>query len=247
LKSETDYGLPGDIVEPKFFYMKMLFWICLVVLSIVSRSQTPETYTIKPDAHVLDVIPVKEIYHYSDFVPGTVVFRHGAATAGRLNYNSLEAAVQFIDLKGDTLSLANEHTILYILIAKDTFYYNDGYIRLLTGSSSVKLGEQVFFKEFIQKPGAYGLSSATTATNNLTALLAKRSVDLNVNQEIVLVKNTSYLIGNKFNEFVPFDRKSIMKMFPRKKPDIDEYLKKNKVNYSKKEDLIKLVDFLKGM
>jgi hypothetical protein len=156
----------------------------------------------------------------------------------------LVAELQFIDPKGDTLSLANEATILIALIGKDTFYYSQGYVRQLTSGKHLKIGERIAFKEFINKPGAYGLSSATTATNNVSNLLNLRSQQLNVSQEIVLVKNTNYLLGDKFNWFVIADKNTVLRFLPDKRPEIEDFIEKNKTNFNNGEDLVKLAKFI---
>ena len=181
---------------------------------MVANSQRPKTYTVPAGVDVKDIVPQKEIFQYPNFIQGVVVFRDGTSAPGKLNYNRLVAELQFVDPKGDTLSLANEKNMLIALVGKDTFYYSQGYVRLLTSGQHLKIGERVAFKEFINKPGAYGLSSATTATNNVSDLLNLRSQQLNVSQEIVLVKNTNYLLGDKFNGFVIADKNTVLRFLP---------------------------------
>ena len=227
--------------------MKWFLSIYGVLSCAVSWAQAPVTYTIKPGIELRTVIPASEIYRYPSFTMGTVVFKDGLTSTGKLNYNALISEMQFIDAKGDTLALANEQTFRYVLVANDTFYFSQGYIRIIKGNEKVKFGEKVAFREYVQKPGAYGLSTATTATNNLTAILDKRSVALDASQELVVVKNVTWLIGDRFNLFVPADKKNIFKMFPRQKQAIEEYLKNNEVNFSKEDDLIRLTGFLGGL
>ncbi|MEI9946128.1 MAG: hypothetical protein WDN26_18135 [Chitinophagaceae bacterium] len=228
--------------------MKLFFLFCSILLSAVcSAQQNAGTYTIKAGENIFDVIPSKEIFQYPDFIQGTVVFKNGTATGGKLNYNSLIAAIQFIDAKGDTLSLANEETVNYIQVSRDTFYYNEGYLRLLAGNASIKLAERVFFQEFVQKPGSYGLSTATTATNTISSIIDKRAIDLNTSQEVVLVKSKVFLIAGKFNDFVIADKKNILKMFKRQQDKIKEYFDKNAIEFNKEDDLIKVTNFLKGL
>lgn len=227
--------------------MRLLFWSCSVLLYTVCRAQNPEKYTVKPGADIRDVIPMTEIYQYPGFVSGTVVFKDGLSSAGTLNYNILIGEIQFIDPKGDTLSLANEETIRHVLIYRDTFYYDDGYLRLIKAGGVVKLAERVFFKEHIQKPGFYELSSATTATNSLSSILEKRSYELNTDQEIILIKTNLYFIGNRFNDFFYADKKNLLRTFSRHKAPIEDYLNKDKVDFSKEADLIKLMKFLETL
>jgi len=224
--------------------MRLACCICMILLAVVVTAQRPKTYTVPAGVEVKEIVPPNEIYQFPQFVQGLVLFKDGTSAPGRLNYNRLIAELQFIDPKGDTLSLANEQTIRIAFIGSDTFYYSDGYVRQIAGGSHPKMGERIAFKEFIQKPGAYGLSSATTATNNLSVLLNQRSIDLNVSQELVLVKNTNYLIGDKFNAFVVADKNAILKMFPDKRPAIEDFIEKNKISFTKSDHMVQLGKFL---
>lgn len=227
--------------------MRLVCCVCAILLGTAASGQRPVSYTVKAGVEVKDVVPSKEIFQYPDFVQGVVVFKDGTSAPGRLNYNLLVAEIQFIDPKGDTLSLANEQTIAIAILAKDTFYYSEGYVRQLAGGSNIKVGERVAFKEYIQKPGAYGLSSATTATNNLSVLLNKRSMDLSVSQELVLVKTSNILIGDKYNAFVLADRKTVLRMFPGKRSKIEDFIDRNNTSFNKRDDVVQLVKFLETL
>jgi len=224
--------------------MRVVCCIFSILLSVAVTAQRLKTYTVPAGVEVKEVVPANEIYQFSQFVQGLVIFKDGTSAPGRLNYNRLIAEIQFIDPKGDTLSLANEQMIRTAIIGTDTFYYSDGYVRQLAGGSRVKIGERIAFKEYIQKPGAYGLSSATTATNNLSVLLNRRSVDLNVSQELVLVKNTNYLVGDKFNAFVVAEKNVILKMFPDNRSAIEDFIEKNKISFIKPDHMVQLGKFL---
>jgi hypothetical protein len=224
--------------------MRLACCICLILFGVAATAQRPKTYTVPAGVEVKEIVPANEIYQYPNFIQGLVVFKDGTSAPGRLNYNRLIAEIQFIDPKGDTLSLANEQMIKTAFIGSDTFYYSEGYVRQLTGGSRVKMGERIAFREYIQKPGAYGLSSATTATNTISVLLNRRSVDLNVSQELVLVKNTNYLIGDKFNAFVVAEKNVILKMFPDNRSIIEDFIERNKISFTKSEHMVQLAKFL---
>ena len=220
-----------------------------MVLSFSALQAQPlETYTVKPGDNILERIPLKVVFLYPAFTMGTVSFRDGRSVAGNLNYNLLIQAIQFIDGKGDTLALADENTIKQISITKDTFYYSDGYVKQFGNWTSVKLAERDFFKEFVQKPGSYGMSSAATAAHSINSVIVQGSTyKLNTDKEVVMVKAKQYFIGNKFNEFVAADKKNLLKLFPKQKKDILDYLDKNAVDFTKKEDLIRLSTFLQWL
>ena len=227
--------------------MRLACCICSLLLVVAVNAQRPKTYTVPAGVEVKDIVPAREIFQYPDFKQGVVIFRDGTSAPGKLNYNRLVAELQFIDPKGDTLSLANEKNILIALIGKDTFYYNEGYVRQLTGGQHLKIGERVAFKEFINKPGAYGLSSATTATNTVSDLLNLRSQKLEVSQELVLVKNTNYMVGDKFNWFVVADKNTILRFLPDKRAEIEDFIDKNKINFKNGDDLVKLAKFINSL
>lgn len=224
--------------------MRVVCCIYSILLSVPAIAQRAKTYTVPAGVEVKEIIPANEIYQFPQFVQGLVIFKDGKSAPGTLNYNRLIAELQFIDSKDDTLSLANEQMIRTAIIGSDTFYYSDGYVRQLAGGSRVKMAERIAFKEYIQKPGAYGLSSATTAANNLSVLINRRSVDLNVSQELVLVKNTNYLIGDKFNAFVIADKNAVLKMFPDKRSAIEDFIEKNKISFTKPDHMVQLGKFL---
>lgn len=228
--------------------MKTLLCCCLILFSTVVAAQNTVRYTIKPGEKVYNVIPSSEIFLYPQFGQGMVVFKDVLPTAAKLNYNSLFGEMQFINPKGDTLTLVNEPTIKHILVAKDTFYYADGCVKLITNNGITKLAERVSFAEFVQKPGSYELSSEATASNTITALRDGKTVGgEQVDQEVILVKTRVFYIGDRFNEFFKADRRSVLKMFPKHTTAIRNYFDKNKTDFNKAEDLKSLVNFLAGL
>ena len=106
--------------------MRLVCCISMLLLGMAVAAQRPKTYTVPAGVEVTDIVPQSEIFQYSKFTPGLVVFRDGTSAPGNLNYNRLVAELQFIAPKGDTLSLANEKNILIAFVGTDTFYYNEG-------------------------------------------------------------------------------------------------------------------------
>lgn len=225
--------------------MKFLLCICAVLSLSGLKGQNLETYTVKPEDNILDIIPLKSVFLYPSFVMGTVSFRDGRSVPGRLNYNLLLRAIQFIDEKGDTLSLADEFTIKQILITKDTFYYSDGYVKQIGNWTSVKLAERQYFKEFVQKPGSYGLSSSATAAHSINSVTVQgSSYRLNTDKEVIMVKAKQYFFGTRYDEFLVADKKNLLKLFPKQKKAIIDYLEANRIDFSREEDLTKLATAL---
>ena len=218
----------------------------LILFFSVASAQNQESYTIKPGENIVEVVQLKNLFQYPTFVSGSVFFRDGRVVKSQLNYNYFNAQIQFIDQKGDTLTLADENTIKHIIIAHDSFCYDEGYIQMMRQSGTVVLGKRVYFKDFEQKKGAYGLSSGTSSAINASSIVDQRAFNFNTEHEVTLVKNTDYVFGNK-NEFLLADKKNLVKLFPKYKKTIAEYLNDTSINFKQEEDLVKLFAFLKGL
>ena len=230
--------------------MKILlpFFFILIACSELP-AQDSTLVTIKAGNKVMDVLKPADIYYYPQFTNGKVFFRDGAKGGAKLNYTRLFDQMLFIDARGDTLALANEKLIKFIVIDRDTFYYEGGYIRLIGDDGVVKLAEkQVWVLADIQKIGTHNKPATTFAVTSFSTytngLDAAKSKDLILNEDIVLRKETLYYFGNEYDQFVPASKKKLLQLFPKEQLVIENYLKENNVNFNKKEDVEKLSWFL---
>lgn len=229
------------------YFMRYFLLVVVMFLGYAVHAQG-ETFTIKPGENFYEVIPFNAIFRYPKFIAGNVSFKDGRSVDGRLNYNMLIRQVQFIDPKGDTLSLADENTIRHIIIEKDTFYFSNEYVRQVACGKTIKLAESDFYKEFLQRPGSYGLASSATASNTITSILVQgKKFEVNSDQEMVLVRAKQYFIGTRFNEFFPADKKVLLKAFPKHRKKIEGFLDQHAIEVSNKEDLVKLAGFLETL
>lgn len=224
---------------------------CLPALLLLASAnlslQAQQSYIVKPGEKITEALTFNQIYSYPKFADGTVVFTDGRTAAGKFNYNIVVAEIQFIDAKGDTLSLGNENTIRQILIAKDTFIYSNAYIKMISGNPLAKLGERTYFKDYIQKPGAYGVSSSASATNTVDLLVERRPLQIDHDHEINLVQHTDYVFSGTDNEFFVADKRTLPKAFPRFKKQLNTYLTSDPVDFRKREDLLRLCSFIGGL
>jgi len=226
----------------------LLFFFILIGCTDLS-AQDSTLVTIRTGESVKDVLTVADIYHYPQFTNGKVFLRDGSKAAGKMNYNRLYGQMLFINPKGDTLALADEKNIKFIVIEKDTFYYGEGYIRLLANNGITKLTEkQTWVLADIRKIGTHNRPTTTVAVTSLSSFTngkdAAKSKDLIMNEDVVLKKETQYYFGDKYNLFVPASKKGLQQLFPKEHSSIEIYLKENKVNFNKKEDVEKLYQFL---
>ncbi len=225
----------------------LLFFILIGYTGLSAQDST--FVTIKTGQSVKDVLTPSDIYHYPQFTNGKVFLRDGAKATAKMNYNRLYGQMLFINPKGDTLALADEKNIKFIVIERDTFYYSEGYMRLIANDGFTKLTEkQVWVMADIRKIGTHDRPTTTVAVTSLSSFTngkdAAKSKDLIMNEDIVLRKETQYYFGDRYSLFVPASKKGLLQLFPKEQHSIDNYLKENKVNFNKKDDIEKLYQFL---
>ncbi len=230
--------------------MRSLLLLFIILIGYADLSAQDSTFvTIKTGQNVKDVLTPSDIYYYPQFTNGKVFLRDGSMALGKMNYNRLYGQMLFINPIGDTLALADEKNIKFIVIDKDTFYYDGGYLRLIGNGGVVKLTEkQIWVLADIRKIGTHNRPTTTVAVTSFSSYTdgrdAAKSKDLIMNEDVVLRKETQYYFGDKYNLFVPASKKGLLQIFPKEQREIDNYLKENKVNFNKKEDVEKLYQFL---
>ena len=224
----------------------LLFFILIGFTDLLAQDST--LVTIKTGDNVVDVLTSAEIYYYPQFTKGVVFFKDDRKATAKLNYTRLFDQMLFIDPKGDTLALANEETIKFIAVDRDTFYYEQGYIRIIEDNDIVKLAEkQIWGVADIRKTGTHNTSTGSVGITSVRTFRHGNDVtrnNLTLNEDIVLRKETQYYIGDKYNNFVRASKKGLLQLFPKVQRSIENYLKENKIDFNKKEDLEKLFQFL---
>ena len=212
-------------------------------------AQKPKRFTVNPGQKVLDIIPKDEVYAYPAFAQGTVYLQNETVGTARLNYNAIISEIQFIDQKGDTISLAEEPEIKFIAVNKDTFYFDKVYVRLIGSYGHVKLASRdVFEISNRQKIGGFGeTSSASIETYNKLIVNNSNQVDLVAKEILTLSKFKVLYVGDKFNHFKLANKKNISDLYGKKQKQAQAYLKENTVDFTNKEDVEKLILLLNAL
>jgi len=205
--------------------------------------------TIKAGNRVKDVLSPSEIYYYPQFTNGKVFLKDGSRAGAKMNYTRLYDQMLFINDKGDTLAVTDVKNIEFIVNDWDIFFYNGGYLRLVADDTVIKLAEkQIWEVADIRKMGTFNTPTNTVAITSVGYFSdgrdAAKSKELILNAETLLRKETQYYFGDKYNHFVRASKKKLMDLFPKDEQRIENYLKENKVNFDKKDDLEKLCKFL---
>ena len=221
------------------------FLLALICYTAV-LAQQKKFVKVNAGYNIMEAFPTSEIFLYPQFTSGRVFLRNGSLAEGKLNYSRLVDEIHFIGPKGDTLALDNETDVKYIAAGNDTFYYDEGYLRIVTPGSFAKLAiRDVWVVSSTRQLGAYN------STNNSVNMLSFKSLeeggrlyDLVVNEDIILKKEEKYYFGDNFNQFVIASKTNLLMLFPKEQQRIGVYLKENRINFYDKADLGKTVQFV---
>lgn len=220
----------------------------LIMLMSYSNGWTQDStlISIRAGNSIKDVL-AKDIFLYPEFISGKVFFRDGTKGMAMMNYNSLTDQMLFIDPHGDSLALQDENTIKFIALDKDTFYFDEGYKRLVANNNIVKVTEKKTWELVdIRKIGSHDRPTTTfavTSYNSVTDRFGKTH-DLLLNEDLVVRKKATYYFGDRFNNFVPANKKNLLALFPKEHSILTNYLKENKVNFDNRNDLEKVAQFV---
>ena len=207
------------------------------------------TIILKAGMSINESLSIKNLYEYSQFIYGKVFFKPGDSSSGRLNYNRLLDQMQFIDFKGDTLNIADPGTIKSIRINNDLFYYDEGYVKLIKDSNTIKLAaKQTLRVVNKEKTGAYNMPSSTSAIDSYGSYaIDGKTYKLLPREDIVLKKQTQYYFGDKFNHFILANKKNLLRLYSKQNVSLNAYLKENNVDFTSQEDLEKLLQYLANL
>lgn len=216
-------------------------------INICLFCQDNELIKVKAGKRVADYFPVSVRYRYPDFKDGRIILKNGNFSSARLNYNLLLGEMEYIQSR-DTLFINNTKNINSVVIAADTFFYDNGYIELIS-SGPFRVGLiQIIKLRDIERKGAMG------ATNRNSTIDAYNSVPLDgniygivPNEDWVFQKKEEYFLSDPSGVFVQFSKRNVMQIFPQKKDAVEEYLKSNKIKFNSRDDLLKLAEFLGGI
>ncbi len=220
----------------------------LILIPAKSACQEEKDFTVGPGQSVMDVLSVKEVYLYPDFIKGVAVNRNGTSSEALFNYNIINGEIQFISSHKDTLAVAKPGSVDYFVIAADTFYYNNGYYRKIAGDRNFMLAVMQFTKlADVRKAGPYGTTTSTAAVDSYSSLISSNTggvYKLRVNVETIFTMRCDYYFGSPDDKFLPAKKSNLLKMFPDKEEKIKKYLKDESIRFNDKEDLIKLTKFI---
>jgi hypothetical protein len=219
----------------------------ILFISISLLAQKNESVTVKAGTRVIDYFPAAERYLYPNFTEGKITLKDGRTNTCRFNLNFLSGEMEFIQSK-DTLIIAVKKDLYTIVIAKDTFYYENKFMQLIrSGKLRVFINQRIGMKDILKK-GAMGSINRTSASDSYGYMdNGKQTYNLKIDEDMVFQKNTEYYFSFSGETILQFNRKNITKILPRKEETIKDFLKSNMINFESKEDLFRLAAFVSNL
>jgi hypothetical protein len=192
------------------------------------------------------------MYRYPQFAEGTAYFKNGNVNEAKFNYNYLNNRILFISPRGDTLELAHGEEFDRIVIQSDTFrYYEKEFIQQVTHDSLYNL----YVKNSLRYNGrerkaAYGGYSGTAASSSLSHIypgVGAGVISLSADENIKYGFRVYYYLSGKFGRFYPATKKGFYDLFPKYQREIKSFVEEKEIDFGKKEDVEKLLQFVKGL
>lgn len=225
-------------------YLLAIFLFVLIMGHVEAQDST--RFVVKAGQTIQEVLKPDVLYRYPQFMPGKVYILNGNVVEAKLNYNRIIEEVQFIDLRGDTLSLGDESTIRLIAINQDSFYFDDGYLELIQDYTIVKMAlhERIRLADR-QKIGAYGQTNTTVSIETTGGYLdSYKRYNVVANENLILQWEKHYYLSAKKGHFFIANKKNVLKEFGEYRKTLQDFLDKNDLNYRKEEDIRKLCEFI---
>jgi hypothetical protein len=182
------------------------------------------------------------IYRYEGFQSAKIYFRNGRTNTTKLNLNMLLDEMQFVDVQSrDTMSIADPLSIDRIEIGADTYIYVDGYLHIIdTYSDKATLAVNRKMKVVDrQKEGGYGQQTSTSSISSMSSTDNGTNLQYNlkVNENFVVKMEEKFFLIDEKAKVTILNKSNIQRAFPQHKKQIAEYIKINKPNYAKEEDV----------
>ena len=202
---------------------KGLWAACLLgCLAAVAGAQERKTGGIPDDVYYL--MPA--------FGQGMVYFEGQAPAQGQMNICAADNSLRFLDKDGQELVAGNIDNVVRVVIDGVVFLRDNGaFFRLypVTMDSGVAFEREVKVVRDA-KQGAYGTTSQTSSTREVTNLYDGNGIVYNLGK----TKDYPYNVYEtvflyKGNDVLSFTRKNLRKLFPSHKDEIDAYCKANKL------------------
>jgi hypothetical protein len=225
-----------------------LLTVLFMSLCLSGWAQTSRPIRVKAGENIMTAIPFADRYRHPAFLPGSITYTSGTTSKALLNYNLLLGEVQFIGPKGDTMSLANEQFLRHIAIGETSYHFDQqaGYLEIRAEHHPLKLAvKHILVVGGNDKVGAYEQSTGASSIKNYSSYSTGNTQiqQLTVKGDVVFSGQTTYHLLDQNNRSYLANKGSILKLFPKHKKAIEQFMKEEALDVRQEDDLRKLLQF----
>ena len=230
--------------------MKRLYFCTLFLLLLASIvvAQSRRTIRVAAGEDIAHAYSANGFYRFPEFSKATIFYRTGGGNDKHLfNYNVLSGTMQYIDREnGDTLDLMRTHIVDSVVFSNATFYLPDGYMEVLAVSDSIRLLKKTVIKFHREKVAGYGIANPVTSAMTIQNYSTKISMfNFRLNEDVVMEETIELYWMDKKKTLLKATKANLFSLLsPARKSAAEAYLKKNKTNFEKADQLIALVSAL---
>lgn len=219
---------------------KGLLFICFIALSVSGISaQKYDPTTNWP-------------YLYEHFQEGTIYFADNSKIKAKVNVHMLNSVLHY--LKGELIYQIEPKDLIRVDIGDKYFIYVDNTLARIVHNSGVNLVTSITkgdFEALFRSSGAYGMSSTTSATRDLSSLEIGGLANNN-HTTMMIEKENGKVLPLRQDYFLIIDGVSYSaskRALERELPDpqkqkLKEFLKANRMKWKDEKMLSDLIDYL---
>ena len=226
------------------FIKKGLVWSVVLFSYTVAAAQKGKPWPVKVGEIPNKVLPIEAMYVLPNFTNGIAFLRDGTTSAQRFNYNYLQDEMQFIDEKGDTMTIADPALLKYVQIDSMVFYYDKIFVREIFTAGKYKLAIRQEMVQLADKTrGAYDAASGASSIKTYGSINSENSqmYKLEVKKDVLFEGIHSYYLISANNPFLKATRKNFQLLFEDK--SLSKFIKANHINFNNPEDLKTLLKY----
>ena len=201
----------------------------------------PNTFIVHAGDNPALVLPISYRFLNNEFKDGFLAFQMGIKSGVfKFNYDLLTSQLTFINEKKDTMVIKEDVTIKYLYLGKVAYYHDveQGFFKILAIDTLGKLASHVQLVHYTPTNIGYG-----TVKHRTTAITT-----VSRDREVTFERITKFVFIDRRGSISSADRVGFLKMF-RNKDDsvVKSYLKKNKIDFKKEENLVNLFGYCQSM
>ena len=226
--------------------MKILFALLTMLLFYQKSISQNNNASAKESDETLAQI-TKNVFKYSTFQPGKVVYKDSSENDVKLNYNRILGKIFYLDRMGKSVILENPETVSMIAIAADTFYFFDtNCVVKYTHFRGVNLYLKQTIVYTVKHDGEKNSLDPIVISNNSGLPYAREEVreDDSFDKNSMFKMINDYFVADTSLTYYPASKKNISDFFPSKKDRFKKYMQENNVNFNNAAAIAQVLQYM---